>query len=389
MRLVSILTAALLAFALAGCGKQEQKKEEKKVEKKAAPAEEKKAEEAAPAAEEKAEEAAPAEEQVEEAAPAEEKVEEAAPAEEKAEEAAPAEEKKEEAPAAEEKKEAAVEKKAPVRAGKEDIQKRRQRIQEIYKLGRSKTEDDLVKLQEIISGEFQAFEKATAIRALGNAKKDDLVPALKTLAESKDLAVKSEAAILLYQWGEKDFSRPLLEKLLTQGVALRRAFFKGIQDGKYVYEDEAKDFFEKAMGAKQVHVRLDAALGLLHMEKSEAALKAFGDALADQDKEYVRLTAVSYLASARDVPEARALLEKAAEDSSAKVATRAKQILGTSVPKAPAPKPEAKPEEKPAEKPAAEAKPAEAASGGAAEAKPEEKPAEEKPAEEKKTEEAK
>ena len=143
------------------------------------------------------------------------------------------------------------------------------------------------------------------------------------------------------------------------------------------------------MGAKQVHVRLDAALGLLHMEKSESALKAFSDALADQDKEYVRLTAVSYLASARDVPEARALLEKAATDSSAKVATRAKQILGTSVPKKPAPKPEAKPEEKPA----AEAKPAEAAGGGAAEAKPEEKPAEEKPedkkAEEKSAEEAK
>ena len=360
MRLVSILTAALLAFALAGCGKQEQKKEEKKVEKKAAPAAEKKAEEAAPA---------------------EEKTEEAVPV---------AEEKKEEAaPAAEEKKEEAAVKKAPGKAGKEDIQKRRQRIQEIYKLGRSKTEDDLVKLQEIISGEFEAFEKATAIRALGNAKKDDLVPSLKTLAESNDLAVKSEAAILLYQWGEKDFSRPLLEKLLTQGVALRRAFFKGIQDGKYVYEDEAKDFFEKAMGAKQVHVRLDAALGLLHMEKSESALKAFSDALADQDKEYVRLTAVSYLASARDVPEARALLEKAAQDSSAKVATRAKQILGTSVPKAPAPKPEAKPEEKPA----AEAKPAEAASGGAAEAKTEEKPveapAEEKKAEEKPAEEAK
>ena len=192
-----------------------------------------------------------------------------------------------------------------------------------------------MKIKEIITGEStEAYEKATAIRALGNKKRDDLIPALKTLAETNDLAVKSEAAILLYQWGEKDYAKPLMEGMLEQGVALRRAFFKGIEDGKYVYDDEAKGFFEKAMGAKQVHVRLDAALGLLHMGSKETSLKAFEEALADMDKEYVRLTAVSYLASARDLPEAKALLEKAAQDSSPRVANRAKQILGTAVPKA-------------------------------------------------------
>jgi HEAT repeat protein len=87
------------------------------------------------------------------------------------------------------------------------------------------------------------------------------------------------------------------------------------------------------MEAKQVHVRLDAALGLLHLDKKEVALAAFAEALADKEKEYVRLTAVSYLASARDIPEAKALLEAAANDSSARVANRAKQILGTSLPK--------------------------------------------------------
>ena len=218
-------------------------------------------------------------------------------------------------------------------AGKADLQMRRTRIQEIYKLGRSGDAEDFKKLVEVIKGEGKPFEKATAIRALGNTRKEELVADLKLLAESKDLAVKSEAAILLYQWGEKEFATPMLEKLLEQGVALRRAFFKGIEDGNYKYEAEAKGFFEKAMGAKQVHVKLDAALGMLHLGDKDVALKAFKDALADPDKEYVRLTAVSYLASARDIPEAKALLELATKDSSARVANRAKQILGTNLPK--------------------------------------------------------
>ena len=134
---------------------------------------------------------------------------------------------------------------------------------------------------------------------------------------------------------------------------MRRAFFKGIQDGKYVYEPEAMKFFEKALEAKQVHVKLDAALGMLHLGKKDVAIDAFKTALADKDKEYVRLTAVSYLASARDIDEAKALLQEAADnDPSPKVSNRAKQILGTAAPKKPAPKAEEKPTATPEEKPA-------------------------------------
>ena len=333
MRLVALVSAMLLALALGGCGKKGEQAGKKGEQKKAETAEkkvEKKAEEA-PVAEEKAEEAPVAEEKAEEAA-TEEKAEEAVAEEKKVE--APVEEKKVEAPVEEKKVEAAAREKAEAaKPGQLDIQKRRERIQEIYKLGRSKSDEDFKKLAAVITGDAEAFEKATAIRALGSVKKDELVPELKKLADEKDLAVKSEAAILLYQWGERDFARPIMEKLLTQGVALRRAFFKGIQNGQYVYEEEAVKFFEQAMGAKQVHVRLDAALGLLHMNKSEAALAAFKEALNDKDKEYVRLTAVSYLASARDLPEAKALLELATQDESVKVSTRAKQILGTVTPK--------------------------------------------------------
>ncbi len=252
---------------------------------------------------------------------------------------------------------APVEAKAAVPANPQDeLQKRRDRISEIYKLGRSTTPEDEKKLQDIITAETaEPYEKATAIRALGNKKRDALVAPLKSLADSKDLAVRSEAVILLYQWGEKEFATPKLDELLGQGVALRRAFFKGLQDGKYMYEPEAETFFRKAMSAQQVHVQLDAALGLLHLGKKDEAIKAFKDALATKDKEYVRLTAVSYLASARDLPEVKALLEEAAKDENPKVSTRAKQILGIPAPGAPAPgaAPAAAPSAAPAVAPAA------------------------------------
>jgi HEAT repeat protein len=317
-----------LAFAVTGCGKKEEKAAEK----------------AKPAPVEKKAEPAPAEEKAAEPAPVEEKAAEPAPVEEKAAEPAPVEEKKvETAPVEEKKVEPAAERPVEDKEAKarQELEERRQKIQEIYRLGRSGNPEDVKKLEEIIAGEAtQPFEKATAIRALGSNKNEALMPALKTLAESQDLAVKSEAVIVLYQWGDKEFAKPQMEKLLDQGVALRRAFFKGIQDGKYLYEPEAEEFFTKALEAKQVHVKLDAALGLLHLEKKDTAIKAFSDALADQDKEYVRLTAVSYLASARDIAEAKALLEKAANDSSPKVSNRAKQILGIAAPTpAPAPAP--------------------------------------------------
>jgi len=360
MRNLAIFVALMFVVSVTGCGKKDEPAPQKQEAVKSDEA--KKAEEAKAAEEaKKAEEAKMAEEA--KAADEAKKAEEAKAAEEAkvAEEAKAAEEAKkaEETKAAEEAKKA-EEAKAAAAAGTNDIQKRRERIQEIYKLGRSKDEAEQKKLEEIIAGTAsEPYEVATAIRALGTTKRDALVPNLKTLAESPDLAVKSEAAILLYQWGEKEFAKPVMEKLIDQGVALRRAFFKGIQEGKYTYEPEAEEFFKKAMDAKQVHVKLDAALGLLHMNNSPDAIKAFQDALADQDKEYVRLTAVSYLASARDIPEARALLEAAAKDASPKVSTRAQQILGigaqpTPAPTpAPAPAPEAAPAPAPAPAPEA------------------------------------
>jgi len=219
----------------------------------------------------------------------------------------------------------------PARAPRtpEGLHERRTRIQQIYKLGRSGAPEDLKRLEEIVKGDAQSYEKATAIRAMGTERRNSLVPSLKELADSNDLAVQSEAVILLYQWGEKSFAKPILLTLLDKGVALRRAFFLGLQDGEYVYEPGAAGFFEKALDANQVHVQLDAALGLLHMGRKRKALSAFEAALNDMDKEYVRLTAISYLASARDIPEARHLIQKAADnDPSPKVANRARQILG-------------------------------------------------------------
>ena len=212
--------------------------------------------------------------------------------------------------------------------GKPSIEDRRKRVQEIYRLGRSEAPEDLEKLKVIIlDGALPGYERATAIRALGTKPRAEMVETLKTLMADKDLAISSEAAIMMFQWGEKEIATPKLKELQTMGIALRRAFFKGLKDGNYEYAPEAEEFFKAAVDAPQAHVRLDAALGLLHLGQTEVALGHFRKALAKEEKSYVRLTAVSYLASARKVPEVQALLEEAAEDADPKVAARAQQIL--------------------------------------------------------------
>ena len=239
--------------------------------------------------------------------------------------------------------------------GKPSIEDRRKRVQEIYRLGRSNSAEDLEKLKVVILDEaLPGYERATAIRALGTKPRAELVDTLKELMESKDLAISSEAAIMLFQWGEKDIATQKLKELQKMGIALRRAFFKGLKDGNYEYAPEAEEFFAAALDAPQAHVRLDAALGLLHLGQTDKALEHFKKAMSTEEKSYVRLTAVSYLASARKVPEVKALLEEAAKDADPKVAARAKQILsaGKRPPVQPAEtKPEAAPkatDEKPA-----------------------------------------
>ncbi|MBM4372041.1 MAG: hypothetical protein FJ098_10335 [Deltaproteobacteria bacterium] len=325
-RTMKLTVTVALALALAACGGkgEEKKADEKKaaegkVEKpaapEAAPAELKPVEQ--PPAEVKPVEAAPAEQPPAEVKPVEVAPVEQPPAEVKPVEAAPAEQ-----PPAEVKPEAATD-------TKPSIEDRRKRVQEIYRLGRSEAPEDLEKLRTLIMDEaLPGYERATAIRALGNKPRAELMESLKTLADIKDLAISSEASILLFQWGEKEFATPRLKELQKMGIALRRAFFLGLKDGNYEYAPEAEEFFAAALEAPQAHVRLDAALGLLHLGKTEKALEQFQNALKPEEKSYVRLTAVSYLASARKVPEVQALLETAAQDSDPKVSSRAKQILG-------------------------------------------------------------
>jgi hypothetical protein len=197
----------------------------------------------------------------------------------------------------------------------------------IASLAKSTDPADAAKLEQIITGDYTSSERGYAIRLLGDKGRESLVPHLKDYVRSTDLVLKSEAAIVLFRWGEKEFAAPILDELPSQGVGLRRAFFLGTKDGEYLYHPEAERFLDKAIKAEQVHVRLDAALGLLHLGKKGIAIPAFEAALNNQESEHARLTAVAFLASARDIPEARSLLDRAAKDPSPNVSKKAKEIL--------------------------------------------------------------
>ncbi|MFT7621553.1 MAG: hypothetical protein ACI9WU_000717 [Myxococcota bacterium] len=270
--------------------------------------------------------AKPAEAKPAEAKPAEAKPGEVKPA---AVAAVPGEAKPAEAKPAEAKTE------DPAARARREMEERRTRIQEIYALGRSKEEGDQVKLRGIIVGQGPVYERASAIRALGREKRDAVVPDLKKLVEDKATAVKIEAAIKLYQWGEHKFSLPVLEKLRAQGVALRRAFQTGYDKGKPTYDKNALKFFKQGVKNENVYVRLDSAVGLIELAKEKEGLPVVKKVLETEEKYHIRMAAVNYLTPLKTNEKVRALLEVAGKDKDERVAKRARDVLG--VAKAPAP----------------------------------------------------
>ncbi len=235
----------------------------------------------------------------------------------------------------------------PAARARREMEERRRRIQEIYTLGRSKDEADQTKLRGIIVGDGPVYERASAIRALGRDKREAVVPDLKKLVEDKATAVKIEASIKLYQWGEHKFAYPVLEKLRAQGVALRRAFQTGYDKGKPTYDKNALKFFQEGVKNENVYVRLDSAIGLIELGKAKKGLPVIKKVLESEEKYHIRMAAVNYMTPLKANEKVKALLTIATTDKDPRVAKRARDVLG--IPKAEpkaAPEPAAKPASK-------------------------------------------
>ena len=244
-----------------------------------------------------------------------------------------------------------VEKDAATKA-REEMEARRKRIQEIYTFGRSKEPSDAAKLKAIIIGDGPVYERASAIRALGRDKRDAIIPDLKKLVDDKATAVRIEAAIKLYQWGEQRFAMPVLKKLRTQGVALRRAFQTGFDKGKPTYDKNALPFFNEGVKAENVYVRLDSAVGLIEVGKENKGLPVIKGVITGEEKYHIRMAAVNYLTPLKTNESVRGLLELASKDKDERVAKRARDVLGVAAPKKAAPAPKKDADEKAVPKPA-------------------------------------
>lgn len=207
---------------------------------------------------------------------------------------------------------------------------RRDKIYEIYRLGASDKQEDQEQIHSMVAdSNLDSFIRATAIRAMDPKREDSLIPLLKQLADEEELAISSEAVILLYRWGEKEFAGPRLSQLTGKGIGIRRVFFIGLKDGVYQYQPEAEDHLRAALKMPQDHVRLDAALGLLHLGVSSEALAVFKDSISSTKNLGIRLTAISYLATAKENPEVKELLQLASRDIDPQVAERAQMILNS------------------------------------------------------------
>ena len=217
-----------------------------------------------------------------------------------------------------------------------DKQKSRQaELQAVYALGRTGDESAVKKLVEVIESDKEAGIRATAIRVLGRSKKPELIETLSKQAKSGDLPVKIEAAILLYQWGEKKEASPVLDELSSQGVALRRAFLTGRENGQNQYDAAAKKYLKKGLKSDNVYTRLDAALGLYEIDKNKEAVAMFKDVMKNEKTFYVRMAALNYLRHLRDDSAVRGIIEMGTKDQDERVAKRANQILGESNKSAP------------------------------------------------------
>lgn len=205
---------------------------------------------------------------------------------------------------------------------------RRKRAQEIHKLGRSDKAEDKAELRTLVNNpKAQVFERASAIRALGRKRQDAVVSDLKKIVAGKDRTLKTEAAIILYQWGEKGFALPELKKLRDSGVSLRRAFRTGHKSGIPTYDKNAMAFFKQALKAESTYVRLDAAVGLIAIGKPKLGVPVLRKVFTTEERFYLRMAGVNYLAQLKTLPPAKGLLELATKDKDERVAKRARQVL--------------------------------------------------------------
>ena len=212
-------------------------------------------------------------------------------------------------------------------AKRPDAASRQQELQAVYALGRKGDDDSVKGLVDIINSDKEPGIRATAVRVLGRTKRADLVGLLTEQAKSDVLPVKIEAAILLFQWGEKKVAKPVLQQLSAQGVALRRAFLKGRKDGKNQYDPAAKKFLSKGLKSDNVYTKLDAALGLYEINGNKNALNVFKSVMEEADTFYVRMAALNYLRHLKDDASVRAVIEIGTKDKDERVSQRANQIL--------------------------------------------------------------
>jgi hypothetical protein len=229
-----------------------------------------------------------------------------------------------------------VEKKPEDKAAKarREIEERRKRIQEIYALGRSTEAADATKLKGIFMGDGPVYERASAIRALGRDKRDDMIDDLKKLVDDKATAVRIESAINLYRWGQHKFALPKLKELRSKGVALRRAFQTGYEKGRPTYDKNAKGFFKEGIKNDNVYVRLDSAVGLIEVGNEKLGLPVVQKVIKQSEKYHIRMAAVNYMTPLKKNAKVREILEMATTDKDERVAKRARDVLGIAAPAA-------------------------------------------------------
>ncbi len=213
-------------------------------------------------------------------------------------------------------------------AARKELEERRNQIQAVYTLGLSKkAADEKALLAIITSVKAPLYLRASAIRAIRRQRNERFVPALKALLTDKTVALKVEATIKLYHWRFYAEALPVLRDLQDQGVAFRRAFETGFDDGLPTYDENARAFFDRGLKSENAYVRMDSAMGLIILGEAPLGVPVLRAVLVSDERYHIRMAAVNYLTPFKHVAVVRELLELAAKDADERVSQRAKQVL--------------------------------------------------------------
>jgi HEAT repeat protein len=211
----------------------------------------------------------------------------------------------------------------------EQIEVRRQRVDEIQRLARADTPKEISKLVGLVAANRPVWERVTALKSLDARHRAEALPIVQRLAARGEDPVAIAAAVQSYRWDPTNDALRHLMRLRDKGASLRRAFWTGDDRGRPIYREKVSiPYLLSCLDSPTLHTRLDGALGLVEINNPahrDTGLKVLRKAMSSTDAK-IRQVAIRYIIVPFDDASLDGMLEAARDDPDPVVRSTAVQI---------------------------------------------------------------